>query len=230
MSTKVGWAVAVILLGVVFYMAHLLAVKPKEIVREVPKIITQEVVKEVPKEVIKEVPRDVIREVPVEKLVEKPIPPEYVSAYQFFQNWTGAKVIKVNSDPLRGITSVRVVVFISDSLKPYVSAEAIQNRIELELRKVGLTVTDNSIDWVNYSLEALKQSGTEIYSYSESLRVTEGVVIPRSPPFIATSVNIWDQHYFGSGGSSRLRDLAGIFDEPLTALLNDYLKANPPSR
>lgn len=230
MTSRTGWAASAILLVVICYMAHLLAVKPKEVVREVPKIVTQEVIREVPKEIIKEVPREVIREVPVEKLVDKPIPQEYLYAYQFYQSWSNPSIDSNQSDALRGIKSFSVTVVISDNLAQSVSKASIKNKIELELRKLGIKVDDNEPFVIYYYLEATTPSGPGIVGYYNQLDVTQAAVVPRQPRFIAVNATIWTSLQYGTIGSMNLSQLETNIDTPLTAFLNDYLKANPSSR
>jgi len=219
---KISWIIAAITSA----LAVGLWMKPPTVVtKEVPVEVIKTVTKEVPVEVVK----IVTKEVPVEviKEVEKPLPEIYKIAYEAYLNFSGAKFAENQGGVLKGVKSLKVVVGVADEVKTDISSSTIKNKIELELRKLGVRIDDNSDVSLHYYLEVMKRDSSELLVYTESLIVTQMVTLPRETGYIRCFPTIWEKRQFGSVGKSKVKQLADGYDDMFSAFLNEYLTANP---
>ena len=200
---------------------------------QAPTVVTKEVPVEVIKTVTKEVPVEVVKivtkEVPVEviKEVEKPLPEIYKTALETYLKFSGAKFAENQGGVLKGVKSLKVQVVVADAVKNDISSSTIKNKIELELRKIGVQIDDNSDVSLGYFLEVMKRDGSETLAFSTNLSVMQPVTLPRETGYIKYMANIWDQSTLGTVGKSNVKQLANDYDDKLSAFLNDYLTANP---
>lgn len=198
-----------------------------------PTVVTKEVPVEVIKTVTKEVPVEVVKivtkEVPVEviKEVEKPLPEIYKTALETYLKFSGAKFASNQSGVLKDVKSLSVVVTVADVVKTDISSSTIKNKIELELRKLGVRIDDNSDVSLSYNLFALKLKDLEILGFYESLAVRQMVTLPRETGYIKNMATIWEKNSYGTVGEVNVRLIANRYDDKLSAFLNDYLTANP---
>lgn len=201
----------------------------KEVPVEVIKTVTKEVPVEVVKIVTKEVPVEVVKEVKVEviKEVEKPLPEIYNIALGAYLNYSGAKFAANQGGVLKGVKSLKVYVGVADEIKNDISSSTIKNKIELELRKIGVQIDDNADVSLGYFLEVMKRDGSETLAFSTNLSVMQPVTLPRETGYIKYMATIWNQSSFGTVGKNNVRQMANYYDDMLTAFLNDYLTANP---
>ena len=188
---------------------------------QAPTVVTKEVPVEVIKTVTKEVPVEVIKE------VEKPLPEIYKTALGAYLNYSGAKFVANMGGVLKGVKSVKVYVGVADEVKNDISSSTIKNKIELELRKLGVRIDDNPDVFLSYYLETMKRDEFEYLVYVSTLAVTQIVTLPRETGYIKNTVTIWDSSSFGSVGKDNVIQIADLYDNKLSAFLNDYLTANP---
>ncbi len=206
---------------------------PTVVTKEVPVEVIKTVIKEVPVEVVKivtkEVPIEVVKEVTVEviKEVEKPLPPIYKIAYEAYLNFSEAKFAANQGGVLKGVKSLNVSVSVEDDVKNDISSSTIKTKIELELRKLGVRIDDNSEVTLGYYLAVMPRKGSEELVFSETLSVTQMVTLPRETGYIRYPANIWEKKSFGSTGKIYINKLAVSYDDSLADFLNDYLTANP---
>jgi hypothetical protein len=223
---KISWIIAAITsaLAVGLWMKA-----PTVVTKEVPVEVIKTVTKEVPVEVVKEVPVEVVKEVMVEviKEVEKPLPEIYKIALEAYRNYSGAKFAANQGGVLKGVNSLKVQVILADEVKNDISGLTIKNKIELELRKLGVQINDNSDVWLSYFLEAMIRDSSGILAYESSLVASEVVTLPRETGYIKYPATIWRLSTIGTVGKNNVRGIDDIYDAKLTAFLNDYLTANP---
>ena len=219
---KIPWIIAAITsaLAVGLWM-QAPTVVTKEVPVEVIKTVTKEVPVEVVKIVTKEVPVEVIKE------VEKPLPEIYKTALETYLKFSGAKFAENQGGVLKGVKSLKVQVVVADAVKNDISSSTIKNKIELELRKLGVPIDDNSDVSLCYFFEVMKRDSSEILAYDTTLTVIELVTLPRETGYIKNTVTIWDSSSFGSVGKDNVIQIADLYDNKLSAFLNDYLTANP---
>ena len=174
-----------------------------------------------PTVVTKEVPIEVIKE------VEKPLPEIYKTALETYLKFSGAKFAANEGSVLEGVKSLRVFVEVGEAVKNDISSSTIKNKIELELRKLGVRIDDNSDVSLSYNLWVLRQNDSEILGFSESLAVRQMVTLPRETGYIKNMATIWENRSYGTVGKENVKQLADNYDDKLSAFLNAYLAANP---
>ena len=134
-------------------------------------------------------------------------------------------------EPLRALKSVCVVVTVNAAAESAgIDTSSIRVQIELELRRVGIIVTDTSSAILGVEFTAL-EAGTGGYTFSYMMGLYQTVILAQSQtprPFGAfTWVN------YGPATASRPKIIQMVEDvarRMTQAFLNDYLAANPPRR
>ena len=144
-----------------------------------------------------------------------------------YLNYSGAKFAENQGGVLKGVKSLKVSVIVADAVKNDISSSTIKNKIELELRKLGVPIDDNSDVSLCYFFEVMKRDSLEILAFDTTLTVIELVTLPRETGYIKYMANIWNQSTLGTVGKGNVKQLANDYDDKLSAFLNDYLTANP---
>jgi hypothetical protein len=78
----------------------------------------------------------------VEKIVEKPISDEDLQHIFLGSLLEHAKRFETDKLP-KGVDSIRVIVFVSNSINKYISTYDVKNKVELDLRKIGVNVNES---------------------------------------------------------------------------------------
>lgn len=209
--------------------------KPPQIVE---RTVTVERKIEVPKEVIKEVPVDKIIEkqvrVPVEVIKEIPakIPEEYEHAMDMYRKITKAsKVNSVGADSFKGITSLRVRIFLNEKVKTLVDENLLRTKIELSLRRNGIALNEKSQWELVYAIEGLgitRGDGTETktLSYTSRLKIEQYVLIPRDGEWFMIKAPIYDRDVYGVAPYLKIDSLISYAADAVDDFSNIYLAKN----
>jgi len=232
MNKVLPWGVALI---AVIVAAVSLNQPPQTIIKEVPTEVIREVPKEVIREVIKEVPKEVVKE--VEKIVPATLTDLQKQAIQLGLNVAQSEWILASSqDVLKGVVTLNVAVMVDDAIKDHVKADELRTGIELELRKLGISINekpDVNSPTLHYTLEgAYFEFEPEIFTYVESLSLTRTVYLPSGVPGDAwkfLNVEVYSSTAFGRAGKTKVVELSRYYEKRMKTFLNAYLKANPVS-
>lgn len=230
MKTHATWlAVCAVCSTAAFILKPTENITTKEIIREVPKEIIKEIPKEVIKEVTKEVPVEVIKEVIKIKEIPAAIPPEYIVAKQYMDSYWNAGSFK-DDEVLAEIKNLCVWISIPDDAASQTTQSEIKNKIELELRKIGLRIVDNAHAdaAIQFKVSGIWDSTTTRYSYHSELRIIEPVrLLRQNGVFKKQLAPIWFSNYIALAGKNVLTN--SIKDDAnnlTTSFLNAHLKAN----
>lgn len=125
------------------------------------------------------------------------------------------------------------VRFGADSESYRYLSSALKTKIELELRKIGITIANDKIKpgaWMFFSYEATDRSSQGgIYGTSVQLHLVELVYSERLGRQL--QADTWHASVFGFRNDAALNDDAqSSCDRLVSKFLNDYLKANPIQR
>jgi hypothetical protein len=215
MKIVVPWALA-ILSAIVAVFA--LRREPITILKEVPREIIREITKEVPVEVIKQIPVELSdrdkKALEIGRLVQ------------------GGRMLK-EKETLIELKEFVVAAAVSDAIKDDVHVEEIKTNIELELRKLGLSVSEGpsgTACLLSLQIEGRYFEGA-IFTYTINLSVSRLAAIP--PPGITTgiwhsaSIDVYHLGSYGIVGKEKVRSLSTAYEPLLKEFLNDYLAVNP---
>ena len=162
----------------------------------------------------------------VEKVVEAQIPYSYKMAMVLKESLLSARLVEKRKIPFK-IDSVDVAVYLSEELKSIVSEESIRNSIELELRKIGLKISETSPYHLSFSFDALenKEKTTHIYNFEMKLKRISYII----EDSICTHVifpSIWDKSSFGTVGINNSgATVKNAVNECVTTFCNKILES-----
>ena len=154
------------------------------------------------------------------------------------------------ADALTGYTKFDVIVELLDfeGRKAGLTVQSIKTKVELELRRTGVTVDTNVTQYVHVAITVL-ESSTRGYAYTVYLAVNDRV-IPRDRILdlmrtatgqIRDSIGvmelalleyrhaaIWGRSRIGTTSRNRARsNIMGALHDMLNIFINDYLAVNP---
>ena len=138
----------------------------------------------------------------VEKLVQKEIPVEYAKAYLLIDKQNKPKYLEYNQIP-KGVNKIRVKSYVSDSIKNIVSEETLNNIMELELRKIGVSI-DKSADYsLTYTIDAFWNDSKSQITYSDEISVSNVALHLSGGEYYFTTANIFLKKHFGFVGKAK---------------------------
>jgi hypothetical protein len=184
--------IAVLAILAVFFLGLYLhgVGKPPQVVE---KTVTVEKRVEVPREII----REVIKEVPAD------IPENYVQALNIFDKLRNPKYIFNNDELLQGVKSINLVISLGNKTHGLVDESILRTKLELSVRRNGITIDDKSPWLLKYSIDGLAmkaESGNEMRQlvFSMNLSLFEAVNILGPDGSKVTVVPVWTRGTFGN--------------------------------
>jgi len=174
-------------------------------------------------EVVKEVPKE------IERRVEVPakIPEKYETALAVVDQIRSSSFLK-GKEVLAGLKAVRVNVTMADDVAKLVSVSDIRTKFEINLRRSGIPIDENSDYWLNYFVEGFThESPTLVWSIDTQLH--EVVYAFRENGKVAKIVcSVWERGNYGTIGKAVAREeLLKQAESDAEAFANDWLAVNP---
>ena len=138
---------------------------------------------------------------------------------------------------LRGLQGVEVMVEDVDpeAERDGLTRNQLQVIVESELRKAGIKLLTREErfsapgDPFLYIRVATHKAPTEMYGFSISVQLRQGVALLRNPSFKTRAVT-WHYSTVGIVGASNLQDIFDHLKDTLDIFINDYLSVNPKHR
>lgn len=162
----------------------------------------------------------------VEKVVEAEIPYAYKRSMDFAKSLLNAKLADSKKIPYQ-FDSIDVNVYLSDELKTIVSSDSIRNSIELELRKIGLKINENSPYHLYFTFDAMENSDKtqHIYQYEMNLRRLS-YIVENSLITHAIYSPIWETSSFGKVGiNNTASSVKNAVNQCITTFCNKILES-----
>jgi len=186
-----------------------------------------------PQEAPSEVIREIIKEVPVVREVVKEVPAELSEADKRAKE-IGHKIVNAvyfdGDSALRGIPSISVSVYLADGLKDKISESDLKDTIELELRRNGIQVQDQS-GWgysLAYVVDGFWDDTKLSFTYTASMSLSTTGYFFVDGIAGRKTLNIWERGSVGHAGSQKI--VGAVKDDAfrrVSQFSNRYLAKNP---
>jgi len=135
-------------------------------------------------------------------------------------------------EPLRGLDSLKVVVVgvDADAVRAGIDSSSVRVQAELELRRIGITVSDAAASSLVVQFAVL-DLGNSHYAYSYGMQLFQTVKLAAHETARYWVAVTWEKSGVAVAGQSRMSEslqqsVGGMTRE----FLNDYLATNPPRR
>ena len=141
-----------------------------------------------------------------------------------------AAVAQNDLEPLRGLDSLKVVVVgvDADAVRAGIDSSSVRVQAELELRRIGITVSDAAASTLAVHFAVLVLGNSRGYAYAYGMQLLQTVKLAGHGPLIAVT---WEQSGVAVAGQSKMSEsLQQSVGGVTRAFLNDYLAANPVRR
>jgi hypothetical protein len=188
--------------------------KPKEIIKEIEKPV--EVIKEVEKpiEIVKEV------EVPAKLTESQEIAIEIGNAFINAQT-------KSRDEALKDIKAVSLNVNIHEEITDDFSKDKIQNKLELNLRQLGLEVITNSTPILMVSINGFWDKEKITCTYTVNVELYESVFVVREKQIFQQMACVWSDFSFGRAGNLKIKTaVLESIQTKYESFANLYMKYN----
>lgn len=191
--------------------------------QKLPEEKIREVVKEVPVEKIKEVIKEVEKEVQVEVPAELN---EYQQlAIRFAANYLSAPRVSDLDEVFYGISSFNTKVILGEEVKKVVSEERLRNKLELILRRNGVTIDPESYYTLTFYVEGFWDKDEIRLTYKYDLNLLEYVVLARNGDLRRSPTYTWNTGTFGYAGKTIAeKTMLENVESVAEAFSNRYLK------
>ena len=171
-------------------------------------------------------PVEVIKEVPAK------IPEEYEEGFALRKALLKAPTLDTNdTEILKGVKKVNVVIFLNPKVKQLVDEGQLRTKVELSLRRNGISVSPES-DWMLiYGIEGLgitRGDGgeTRTLSYTSSLRVKQNVFVPSNGRWFVVNCMIYEKSSYGVIPYDKSGDLLNYASNAIDDFSNKWLEKN----
>jgi hypothetical protein len=182
----------------------------------------------------------------VEKIIERPvveyvdkyitnivnaeIPPQYKYAFKVANNILNAEwILGTNGSKIPYIESINVTAVVSEQLTGVISPDKLKEKLELELRKAGIKISDSPEAFLNAELLAFEMDNKQEHVYTYKLELENMVYIYDWKNDIAYKhlVPIWSGSSFGIAGKKILNQsfVNNKFTEESDKIINKLLDA-----
>ena len=158
------------------------------------------------REIVREVPVEVIKEVEKERLVtvSKPAELTYAQKYHidFAEKYFAAPMVASYDEVFYGIESFKIAIALDDVVKKVISEDRVKNKLELALRRNGISVDPDSDYNLNYTVSGLWNKDGIVLSYSYNLSVMETITFARNGDLRRYPVDVWQRSGTGYAGKN----------------------------
>jgi hypothetical protein len=188
---------------------------PEEKIREVVKLVPVEKVKEV----IKEVEKEVQVEVPAELNEYQQL------AINFTANYLSAPTVASLDEVFYGIKGFNTKVILGDDVKKVVSEERLRNKLELILRRNGISIDPESYYTLMFYVDGFWDEDEIRLTYKYDLNLLEDVVLARNGDIRRSPTYTWNTGTFGYAGKTIAeKTMLENVESVAEAFSNRYLK------
>lgn len=165
----------------------------------------------------------------VEKIVRAEIPTDYNNRYFVKKLLDGEWLNKTNGFSTPYFESVRVSAYVSKALEDIITADDIKEKVELELRKAGIKVNDNSRATLHASLDGFDLDNKLQYVFQYSLELRTRVFLYDFDHKIVNKhiTPIWSESDFRIAGKSVINKsyIKTKFADASEKIINKLLEA-----
>lgn len=181
-------------------------------------------------------PAKVLKTNEIVKRVEVPadLPSIYINAYNFFTNHLAADTkLATRENALRKLDSVTVTINLPEILTAEssvvrVSSFELKNQIELELRKNGIPVKDENLNFLVFTVNAIWDHEKITLTYDVEAKLTTRVVLERKDEVSPVPAVIWSEGYIAYSGRNVVEQgINKVVSNLVISFSNQYLSANP---
>jgi hypothetical protein len=161
----------------------------------------------------------------VEQIIEKPISDEDLQRIFIGSLIENAKRFETDKIP-KGVDSIRVNVFVSNSINKFISKEDLKNKVELDLRKIGVNVNDSGKYMLTVHIAAFQtnEGNSLVYEYKFNLN-SIGYYFENEECYKGL-VALWKKESSGIVGISKAESgFNSVIEKATTELCNIILKS-----
>lgn len=161
----------------------------------------------------------------IEKTVEAEIPDTYKKSMVVYNKILNSQYIDFDKLP-PGIESIEVDVYIAKSVENMISKSIIKDAIEMEARKIGLKIDDNSPFRLFFVADVFENGEYSYANHFELSLIQTAYFISDNNLFYKKRVEIWNKSSFGSLGKKVLNQKYVLDDvsEKMISFCNKYLE------
>ena len=164
----------------------------------------------------------------VEKIINKNIPDEFIEAKLLSDNLNKPIFLEMGDLP-KTIGEISVSINLSGENKSNIQTNSIKDEIELNLRKIGINVVDNSQRFLNLEIATLygnKDNPIVVYVSTLTFLVPSYYIWDRDEIYKSYS-KIWSHSQFGYTGQEVFSDkkIQETVNKSVNRFMNSYLKS-----
>jgi hypothetical protein len=162
----------------------------------------------------------------VEKIVEAEIPEKYQFALEIQNRMLNASYLRYDKLP-KGITDLKINVFIDKKYESQIDSKQILEMLELEARKIGIKINNESKYSLSYEIDIMPLNDDSQFAYADTLAISRESYLFATPEnTYRISPLFWKQESIGVLGKSKFNTstLIGPVSRKMTAFCNRILE------
>ena len=136
-------------------------------------------------------------------------------------------------ESLKNLKAIDVVVegVSSEGRQTGLTTDQIETDVELQLRKVGITIDESVSEYLYVNANIMKLESRDSYIYGISVAVWQPAYLRRDSSILTFGAATWDKSTVGiTPGNFAKNNIREAIRELVDQFLNDYLSVNPITR